>query len=207
MNILKIENGYEKRIGIFGGSFDPIHVAHINLARTALKSLELDEVHLVPVFSQCQKYKLQAAPIDRLNMLKLATINDPLLKINDIEIKNNKVSYTIDTIKILQKHYKCTIILGSDQINNFCSWKKWLEIIKHANIAVAQRPDIQINLPDQLISSMYKLDKCISIIPLPLTKVSSSIIRKCISNRNINFINEMLDPLVKKYITRKNLYL
>ncbi|AGF48210.1 nicotinate-nucleotide adenylyltransferase [Candidatus Kinetoplastibacterium oncopeltii TCC290E] len=196
----------KKKIGVFGGSFDPIHISHINLAMIALDSLKLDEVHLIPVFSQCHKYKLQATPIDRLNMLKLATINYPLLKINDIEIKNCKVSYTIDTIKILQKKYECTLILGSDQINNFCTWKNWIEIIENANIAVAQRSNIPIDLSNELISSMYSLHKCISIIPLNQTDISSSTIRRYILNQNNDSVDDMLDPFVREYIKINNLY-
>lgn len=196
----------KKRIGVFGGSFDPVHISHINLARIALETLKLDEIHLIPVFSQCQKYKLQATPIDRLNMLKLATIDYPLLKINDIEIKNDKVSYTLETIKILQKKYECTLILGSDQINNFCTWKNWMEIIENANIAVAQRSNIPINLSNELISYMYRLHKCISIIPLLQTGISSSIIRRYVLKQNNSSVNNMLDPLVREYIKINNLY-
>ncbi|WP_148283597.1 nicotinate (nicotinamide) nucleotide adenylyltransferase [Candidatus Kinetoplastidibacterium galati] len=196
----------KKRIGVFGGSFDPVHIAHINLAKIALESLSLDEVHLVPVFSQCQKYKPQATTTDRLNMLKLATINDTLLKINDIEIKNNKISYTIETIKILRKKYDCTIILGSDQINNFCTWKDWEEIIENVNIAVAQRSNVPIDLSYELVSSMCKLHKCISLLPLIQTEISSSIIREYIFKKNEESINNMLDPLVREYIRINNLY-
>ena len=127
------------RIGLFGGSFDPVHSAHLALARTALSSLKLHQVQLIPAGQPWQRAPLGASPGQRLDMLKLAVGNTPGLVINPIEIERNGPTYTIETLEALTVGPEYFWLLGSDQLVNFCTWNRWQEIVQRVTLVVAQR--------------------------------------------------------------------
>ena len=96
------------RIGILGGSFDPIHKGHLALARAALPQLQLDKVLFIPAYRHPLEYKQRltvAAPEARLEMVKMAIEGEPKFEIADSEIKRKGISYTVDTVKELRKQF------------------------------------------------------------------------------------------------------
>ena len=109
-----------RKIGILGGSFNPIHNAHLRLALAAWQFLDLDQVHLMPAGQPWQKQALQVSAENRLAMLRLATQDTPQLLINTMEIERDGLTYTIDTLKELPPDAKYFWLMGSDQLNNFC---------------------------------------------------------------------------------------
>ncbi|WP_041186198.1 nicotinate (nicotinamide) nucleotide adenylyltransferase [Candidatus Kinetoplastidibacterium desouzai] len=194
-----------KKIGLLGGSFDPIHIAHVNLAITALKFLFLDEVQLIPAGNPWQKGKLHASSSERIDMISLAIKDYENIKINNIEIeRNDNNSYTIDTINAISDTNKYILILGSDQINNFHSWHNWKEIIKKVDLAIAKRDNNPFLLIKRIIKRIKKTNKHIHVLPLKKIHVSSSYIRECIK-KSIP-VNRFLNPDVLEYIKQKNIY-
>jgi len=103
------------RVGLLGGSFDPVHCAHLLLAQTALENLNLDQIQIIPAGQPWQRPALGASPEHRLNMLRLATKGLDKVEINPIEIQRTGPTYTIDTIEALEKNHTYIWILGSDQ--------------------------------------------------------------------------------------------
>src|SRR5690554_3015558 len=128
------------KIGLLGGSFDPVHRAHIALAETAYHELDLNKIHLIPAGNPWQRAPLAATTQHRLAMLHLAAKEHPWLHVNPIEIERSGPTYTIDTLNALDPDPDYYWLLGADQLNNFCSWQAWQDIAKRVHLVVAQRP-------------------------------------------------------------------
>ena len=134
-------------IGLLGGSFDPIHVGHLQLARDALANLPIAEVHLVPAAQPWQKEALTAAE-HRVQMIRLAIDNElPFTRrrmILDLaEIERGGPTYTVDTLReqraLLGPDVPLVLIMGADQFERFDTWREWEQICELAHVAVARR--------------------------------------------------------------------
>ncbi len=128
-------------IGLLGGSFDPIHNGHLQLARDALKHLPLQEVRFIPAALPWQKGPMTAAE-HRAQMVQLAITGEPRFALDMREIERGGVTYTIDTLQALRSQLPdrpLVLIMGSDQFVRFQTWRGWKEIADTAHIAVAQR--------------------------------------------------------------------
>lgn len=159
-----------KKIGLLGGTFDPIHNGHLHIAEQVLNQLQLDEIWFIPNNQSPQREKPQFSTQDRYNMCELAIKNLKNFKLKDIEI-NNQQNYTIDTLKKLQAQYPehiFNLILGMDAYLNFESWRDWQEILKHANLVVINRPGFETN---------QKIPQA-QFINVPPLDISASKIRK-----------------------------
>lgn len=138
------------RIGLFGGSFDPVHSVHIQMALEARKQLELDEIFLIP--TRPWQKTARASDEDRLEMLKIAC--DPYkkdLKIDTRELDRAGQSYSIDTIYSFRKQYgtecKLFFVMGADQWKNLTTWVQWEHFPELTNLAVFRRNGIPFNDP------------------------------------------------------------
>ena len=133
-----------KRIGIFGGSFDPPHLGHLVIAALAVRTLKLDVVYLVPAYQPPHKAGRHASTArDRLAMTKLSVRGNSNLRVSDIEIKRRGVSYTIDTVRAFHRRFPSAelfLIIGSDSLRQFQSWKEPEGILALATLAVYRRP-------------------------------------------------------------------
>ncbi len=186
----------KKRIGIFGGSFNPIHIGHMQMAELAVEKLKLDLLYLVPVGNPSHKCSNElACEEDRLEMVKIACEEIEKLVPCDYEITTNKVSYTYDTLlKIIQLHPNSDIfeIIGEDSAEYLCQWKNYNEMKKLCQFVFFKRKGYNAQ------------SKNIKIIDSPIFNVSSTIIREKISK------NKSIEGLVNKkiitYILEKNLY-
>ncbi|QNM93899.1 nicotinate-nucleotide adenylyltransferase [Mycoplasma sp. Pen4] len=131
------------KIGIFGGSFNPIHKAHLKIARFAIKELDLDKLIFVPAnINPFKSAKQYVSGIDRYNMIKL--VLEDKMEVSDFEIKRNGVSYTIDTIKYFAHKYpndELFFILGSDNLPTLHKWEGISEIAELAKIVVFRRSE------------------------------------------------------------------
>ena len=128
-------------IGLLGGSFDPIHYGHLQLARDALKHLPLAEVRFLPAAQPWQKSPITAAE-HRAQMVQLAIADHPRFTLDMREIERGGVTYTIDTLHALRlalPDHPLVLIMGSDQFARFDTWRDWQQIPELARIAVAQR--------------------------------------------------------------------
>jgi nicotinate-nucleotide adenylyltransferase len=132
------------RIGILGGTFDPIHEGHLHLAREALRSLELEKVIFIPTNrSPFKTQQVTAEASHRLKMVELALEGEPRMEISDIEISSGEVTYTIDTLRQLKSRYPENavffLLLGADTFDSLDQWKEPDKIKNYCRIAVAAR--------------------------------------------------------------------
>ena len=197
-----------KRIGLLGGSFDPIHHGHLILAECARTELKLDQVLIIPAAQPWQKPLLQASAEQRVAMIQEALIEHPSLTLSDIEIQRGGPTYAIDTVEYIRKQVgqqaRLFLILGSDQLKNFCTWKSWTSLISLATLAAAERNGEPLHLPDELDAIAEMTASAILRVAMPNTSISSSEIRHRIKV-GIS-IDDMVPAGVLNYIQSHRLY-
>ncbi|MBM3192814.1 MAG: nicotinate-nicotinamide nucleotide adenylyltransferase [Chlamydiae bacterium] len=163
------------RIGLFGGSFDPVHKGHENLVKDCLNSLKLDKVFIIPAF--VSPFKVDAPPIaspkDRLCMLKLAFENEPQVEILTEEIDRKEISYTIDTLKKICLEFpkdQIFLLLSEELREKFSLWKNVEEIKKMAHIEFREKKnrisstEIRRNLREGALCKNYLSAKVLDYI-------------------------------------------
>lgn len=212
-----------RKIGIFGGSFNPPHVGHINAVTTVQKKLGLDLVHIIPAAQNPLKHPIEGAtPEHRLEMVRLAfsSYGDKFI-VDDREIKRGGKSYTVDTVKELAKLYpkdSLNLIIGYDAFEEFGSWKDVPKILELANLIVVSRPGgefpeskdgLPVFLRPYIQNFEFNIvelstDKNIQFVSLKDIEISAADLRKKIrANRNV----EKFIPLsVESYIKEHHIY-
>lgn len=193
------------RVGLLGGSFDPIHRAHLALALAAHEQLALDEVQLLPAAQPWQRPTLGASAQDRLAMTSLAVRPYPALSVNPEEIRRGGPTYTVETLRALPGGARYFWILGSDQLLNFCNWRAWEEIVERVELAVAQRPGAPMQAPVALTARLDELGRRLHRIAFAPMDVSATQIRERVQ-RGDN-ISELVPDEVAAYIRKNGLYL
>ena len=141
----------KKLIGIFGGTFDPIHWGHLNVAQTLFKNLPFEQIQFIPCGIPPHGKKPIANATDRLQMVKLAITDYPYFFAQDIEIKKSTPAYTIETLQTLQPVFEKKIlclILSTDAFAGLNTWFHWKEVLHYCHIIVANR--LGFSLPDVL---------------------------------------------------------
>ena len=149
-----------RRIGLMGGSFDPVHQAHVALATEALRHLGLTEVRWIPVGQPWQKARQLAAPQHRLAMVALAIAHEPRFVLDPIEVNRPGPSYTLDTVQALQAQHRQTqaadstaewfLIIGQDQYANLPTWHGWQTLLQCVTLAVSCRGGLAPQAPSEL---------------------------------------------------------
>jgi len=129
------------KVGIFGGTFDPIHHGHLITAQSVKELRSLDKIIFMPAFISPHKQHAKASSAEhRLNMIKLALDEIPFFECSEFEIKQHTISYTIDTLREYKNYYEeIDLIIGYDNIFQFHTWKEPDEILKLANVVVLKR--------------------------------------------------------------------
>ena len=148
----------EAPIGLLGGSFDPIHHGHLQLARDALKHLPLDEVRFVPAAQPWQKGPITAAE-HRAQMVQLAIADQSRFTLDMREIERGGVTYTIDTLHALRSqlpHRPLVLVMGSDQFARLDTWRDWQQVMQLAHVAVATRAGTHIALSAEMLTLLDK---------------------------------------------------
>lgn len=137
-------------LGILGGTFDPIHLAHLRLAEEAREALGLDRVRLIPAGQPPHRAAPGSAAVHRLAMVRLAAADNPGLEVDDAEVASPRASYTVPTLERLRRELGATrplvLILGADAFAGLPEWHRWETIFTLAHVAVANRPG---HAPDQ----------------------------------------------------------
>jgi nicotinate-nucleotide adenylyltransferase len=193
-----------KKIGLFGGTFDPIHTGHLIIAEVIREALQLDQVLFIPAKMHAFKnnqYILSSR--HRLRMLKLAIGDNPYFFISDLELKKEVTSYTIDTVRTLrQQHpvdqYKLYFLMGADNVAQFHKWKEPAELVKLCNFVVFGRPGFYIESKSEPLVSKFQF------VEVPLLEISSTEIRTRLQ-QNLS-IRYMVPPEVEAYIRAHALY-
>ena len=130
------------RIAIFGGSFDPLHIAHVAVVNSALNELDIDKLIVVPTYLNPFKNSFYLDPLTRLNLLKKVFTKFDKVEICDYEVKQQGLSYSSDTVNYLKNLYKPSkiyLIIGEDNIENLHKWHNYNELIKLVEFVVAPR--------------------------------------------------------------------
>jgi nicotinate-nucleotide adenylyltransferase len=129
------------KVGIFGGTFDPIHNGHLITAQSVKEIRNLEKIIFIPAYISPHKQHAKASSAQhRLNMLKLAVDEIPFFEYSDFEINQHTISYTIDTLREFKKYYdEIDLIIGYDNIFQFHTWKEPDEIFRMANVVVLKR--------------------------------------------------------------------
>ncbi|HBX56411.1 nicotinate-nucleotide adenylyltransferase [Pseudomonas sp. UBA2684] len=143
-----------RRIGIFGGTFDPVHIGHLRGALEVAEFMALDELRLIPSAWPPHRDTPQVAASDRLAMVEQAVAGLPPLSVDDRELKRAKPSYSIDTLESLRAELAADdqlfLLLGWDAFCGLPSWHRWDALLEHCHILVLQRPDADSEASDTL---------------------------------------------------------
>lgn len=192
------------KIGIFGGSFNPPHKAHLEMGTKLVLNHILDRVIYVPTGSYYPKAEL-ARDDQRFEMLKLLTRNYPFLEVSSFELQGNLI-YTYQTLNYFKQKYhndEIYFILGSDLLKEIMSWKNSSYILEHFKILVTLRNEDSIEDLKQLALSNHKN---IMYTNIQLDSLSSTEIRKNLKQHNLEFLEKNMDHSVLEYIKKNHLY-
>lgn len=215
--------GEHGRIGVLGGTFDPVHHGHLVLAAAALREYALDRVWLVPAAQPPHKLGEPVTPfVHRAVMLELAVADHPELAVSRLEEQRPGPSYSVDTLRELREQLGPAVelffIIGSDAFLEITTWKNYPELFRYADFLVAQRPDLA---PGKLADFIGRLPEGFihdpahhrwthphggHLYPLPVDAflVSSTTIRRKV--RRGEPIDELVPPPVAAYIRQQGLY-
>ncbi len=194
----------KKKVGIYGGSFDPIHVGHLNLALELLERCGLDEVLFCPVF--CSPFKLDeppvASPEQRLEMLRRVLKNVPRCKVTPIEIERKGPSFTVDTLRLLQqtKGVDYRLLLSEETAAHLHLWKEPEEILRLAPPLIGTRSGGQL-----LSSSPLKNKLLPHLVPTPLFDIQSTHVRERLKKKL--YCGHLVPHEALDYIYEHQLYL
>jgi len=181
------------RIGVFGGTFDPVHVGHLAIANAALDELDLDRVYFVPARRSPLK---QDGPVasaeDRLAMLSAAIAGEPRFRVSGIELDRKGPSFTVDTLETLRAEGELFLILGSDAYADFERWREPARIRALATVVLAARPGAP-NAPAG-----------VRVLDSPLMDISSRELRaRAARGRSLRYL---VPEAVLRYIEEHRLY-
>jgi len=205
-----------RAIGVFGGTFDPIHHGHLRIALDAREILDLDEVRLIPLAHAVHRDQPETPPELRLQMLQAAVAGHDDLVCDDREMQRQGPSYTVDTLKSLRQDFpkaSLCLLLGDDAFAGFADWRDPLGILAVANIAVLQRPGRPAS-PGPALSRILAAHETTTLTPgctgqilfCPVTQLdiaSSDIRRRVAAGRSVDFL---LPSPVAELIERHRLY-
>ncbi len=189
------------KIGILGGTFDPVHFGHLSIAQCALEYFRLERMYFIPANVQPHKSGTTGSPVDRLEMLCRAVRDNPAFLVWSGEIDRGGYSYTADTLREFAGEHPngdLHFIIGSDNLIELPKWKEFRTILERVTLCVARRPGGDTRIPDELI------DANIEWFPSPNIDVSSTLIRSLVGR---GFTCRYLLPnSVVDYIDQENIY-
>jgi nicotinate-nucleotide adenylyltransferase len=194
-----------RRIGVFGGSFDPPHLGHMALAQAAVADLQLDELRILPTGHAWHKNRALTPAVHRLAMARLAFTDLPQAVVDDREIKRAGPTYTVDTLRELRADFpdaEMMLIIGEDQAHALPTWHEWREILRLAIICVAEREDLTGARPRFVAPTSY--ESRFIRLKMPLLPISATDIRSRIAAHQ-SIVSLVFEP-VARYIDDHHLY-
>lgn len=198
------------RVGLYGGSFDPIHSGHLDPILEALDELDLDRVVYLPTGAPPHKTNNPpiASAIARFTMVELSVLLQPGLYVSDFELGDDKPAFTIDTIEHFRRRYpkdELVLIIGVDSFVQLTGWHRWREILAGAEIGVLNRPGWELPglLPAELRSAIDR--GRVRFVDNQTVAVSSSELRQQLRFGSTPSA-DLLPPLVLNYIGKYELY-
>ncbi len=194
-----------RRVGLFGGAFDPPHLAHVALARCAIQQLNLDVLHVLPTGQAWHRAAPTSPAPQRVEMARLAFAGIAGLLVDPREARRSGPTYTADTLDGLRSEYpqaEFFLCIGADQARNFEHWQRWAEIAVRATICVAQRD--QFTPASGYFAPQVASRAQILGLDMPLMDVSSSSIRSRVQ-QGLGLAHLVAEP-VARYIEHHQLY-
>jgi nicotinate-nucleotide adenylyltransferase len=198
-----------RRIGILGGSFDPVHTGHLIMAEAARESLSLDLVLFAPVAEQPLK---QGKPVsgaeDRVAMVQAAIAGNPAFALSRVDVDRPGPSYTARTVEILRHEWgnegaSLWFIIGADSLSTFPRWRDPARILSVARLAVVRRPGVSVDLP-AIRAVLPEIDRVIDWVDAPLIDISATDLRRRVaSGLSIRY---RVPEAVREYIEQHGLY-
>ncbi len=200
----------KKKLGIFGGAFDPPHKAHVALAQAALAQLALDALHIVPTGQAWHKARPLSAAADRLAMTRLAFAGLQRVVIDEREMQRAGPSFTVDTLEALQAENpgaQLYLVLGADQVAALPTWHRWQDVLKIAIICIAGRASGA--RAEAIFAPELQAAHPVLTLQLPLMPVSATDIRQQIASPvpGSPGWHTLVPEPVARYIERHRLYL
>jgi len=212
-----------RRIGVFGGTFDPVHLAHLRCAEEAREQLRLDQVLFVPAADPPHKTRRRISPAaHRLAMVRLAIAAQPAFRCSTIEIERAGRSYTVDTLRALRARWpeaRLTLLIGLDAFRELDTWKDYRSLFGLADMAVWSRPPQRLTAPRALLPVAARGDFCygpdrttlrhatgnrVHFLTVTALDISASQIRQ--RTRRGRSIRFLVPPAVERYLLRERLY-
>lgn len=210
------------KIGLFGGTYDPIHVGHIEIANKAMDELNLDTIYFIPTGKSYFKENVLSSDI-RLNMVKSAIDSNDKFKLSDCEIKRAGNTYSIDTVKFFRKQFpddELFFIMGMDSFRLFHKWKSYKDILELATLVVAPRTKTRSdNTHEGIIDNedveddTYFEEMCLNnpdaaILRLHMDKIdiSSTDLRNILKNKEYDKARNYIPSKTLEYIIKEGIY-
>lgn len=197
------------KIGILGGTFDPVHLGHLIIAEEALSSLGLDRVIFVPAGEPWMKAGTPISPgPDRLAMVHAAVTGHPAFHVSPIELDRSGPSYTVETLEALQADYgpqtEYFFIIGSDALKDFGQWRNPGRVLELCTLAVVGRPaqeTVDLSLLERTMPGIIK--RVIDVDGVAISVSATHIRGRVAQGRSIRYL---VPPLVERYIREHGLY-
>ena len=206
------------RIGLLGGTFDPIHVGHVALARAAQAAFDFDEIRFLPTGISWQKGEASTPAEHRLEMVRLAIEGLPGFVIDDREVRRGGNTYTVDTLGELRAELGdsavLVLLLGSDQLRNLATWRRYRELLDLAHIAITRREQVSLARLPEPVEALVAEHGCdylpdapagaIVFFGMPFVPVSATQLREQLLSGDRPA--ELLPAGILEYIETQRLY-
>lgn len=215
-----------KKVGLFGGSFNPVHTGHLRAAEEIREMLLLDKVIFIPTYVHPLKQSKDIPDAKkRYQMLKLAIRDNPLFEASDVELKREGPSYTIDTLKYYSNKYKKTqfyFIFGTENLTKIDKWYQYQDLFKYSNFVVIKRPGVKYTSGKSIIPSKlrhkfrnivsdnsitvyeHKSSKKLIFVNIRGIRISSTMVRKLIKEKRS--VRYFIPDNLNSYILKNKLY-
>lgn len=196
------------RLGIFGGTFDPIHLGHLILAEEAWYQLALDKVLLAPAADPPHKRDQGKSPAaQRVQMVELAIADNPHFALSRIDVDRPGPHYTLDMLHLLHEQYgpaaELFFLMGLDSLVHLPTWYKPLELLQQCQLAVFSRPDVEFDWAT-LEQALPNVRQHVILLPMPLLEISGTDLRaRAREGRSLRY---QVLPSVEQYIRAQGLY-
>ena len=199
---------HSHRIGILGGTFDPIHIGHLILAEEAWFQLQLDRVYLAPAGDPPHKAGRQLAPVrDRLCMAELATADSDNVIISRVDADRPGPHYTSDMVRLVQAeagpNTEIYFLMGMDSLRDLPTWHEAAWLVEHARLVALSRHDVELDWV-ALETALPGVRGRVIILDMPELEIASHVIQQRV--RNGQPIRHMVPRAVEAYIQKHNLY-
>ncbi len=191
------------KIGLFGGTFDPIHIGHMILMENVINNLDLDKIYVLPNSNPPHKLENKKTALNlRLKMVNEAIKDNPKLEINDYDYRDNEIHYTFETINYFKKSYpndEFFFIMGEDSFLDIEKWKNYKEILKENLIIFKRYSNKNFSLISK-INQVRKYNKNIYLIDNMALDISSTLIRNLVKeNKSIRYlVNDEVINIIKE---------